>query len=142
MDFAAQFTPIRGVFACFDPSQRGRTGFAVDRLPFPTNSVFSGIELDHDFEQLVKDTRFFPGLKALVQYTAGNAKPFSLDRLPLAASPQNVPDPIDDISIVDSRASRLKSFRWLRYVLLQLAPKFSRYQMVADWLWFCVILAH
>src|SRR3990172_1992140 len=89
MDFAARLAPIGRIFPGFSPTQRCCAGFAVSRLPFPADSALLGIELDQDFEQLVKDTRFFPGLKAFMQNTARNVEPILLDGFPLAAGPQS-----------------------------------------------------
>ena len=142
MNFAAQFATIGRILARFRPTQGSSTRFAIHRLPFPANFAFPGVELDHDFEQLVKYTGFFPGLKALMQNAAGNMEPFLLDRFPLAASPQDIPDAVDHISVIHPRSSRLYPLGWFRNVLLQLAPKFARDLVIVNILRFCVILIH
>ena len=142
MNFATQLAAIGRILARFRPTQGCRTGFAIHRLSFPADFAFPGVELDHEGEQLVKHTRFFPGLKALMQYTARNIKPLPLDRFLLAAGPQDILDSVDHIAVIDAWSSRLDPLGWFRNMLLQLAPKLAENLVKVYVLWFCVILFH
>ena len=56
MNFAARFGSIGRIFACFRAAQGRRAHHAIDRLPFPANPTFPGIELDHLLEQLLEQS--------------------------------------------------------------------------------------
>src|SRR3972149_5824204 len=94
MNFAPLFAPISRVFARFLTAQRRRAHFAVDRLPFPANLSLRLIGQHQVTQHLCKNTLGLPGLKPFVDHTTGYAKPMSVNRLPLAACPKYIPDPV------------------------------------------------
>jgi hypothetical protein len=75
LDLATAFAPISRVLPGLFSAQWRRTGFTIHRLPFPFDSPFLGVELDHDPHDLVEDTQLLPGLEAFMQRAAARPKP-------------------------------------------------------------------
>jgi len=121
MDFCPRFAPIRRVSPGFCTAQGGRHHLAVRRLPFPANLLLSGIEANDYLEQFVKNARPRPFLEALMQGAAGDVEPLALDRFPLAARPQHIPDAINHIPLLHPRSTGSTPFG-LGQMLLQLSP--------------------
>jgi hypothetical protein len=142
VNFASRFAAIGRIFAGFFSAEWRWHRLAVHRLPFPADSQLAGIVAHHDLEQLVKDTRLLPGLKAFMQGTTGNLKPLSLHGFPLTAGPQHEPDAVDDIPVVDSRPAGSNFLRRLGKLLFEFLPQFGRNLMIIYRPGFCVILVH
>jgi hypothetical protein len=117
-------------------AQWSRTALTVNRLPFPLDLAFLGIELDHDLHDLVEDTQLLPGLESFMQRAAAHPKPVFMDRLPLASSPQHIPDPVQYSPVIRSRSSDFTFLGRLRQYFLDLAPQRSGHMKVIDIFWF------
>jgi hypothetical protein len=99
MNLCPAFTAVgRIVSSCFS-TQRSRYRFAVDSLPLPANPALPIVEANQRPQHLVPDTLLLPRLEPFMQDTAGNAEPIAMDCFPLATSPQNVPEAIDDVRL-------------------------------------------
>ena len=97
----------------------------------------STIEADHRAPDLCPDALFLPGLETFMNDTTRNAKPVSVDRLPLAACPQNVPDAVQHGAIVYPRTSRTSFLGLFGKMLLHSAPQAARHSEVVDILGLC-----
>ena len=60
-----------------------------------------------------------------MQHVAGNAEPFAMNRLPLAASPQNVPESVDDCPIVGTWSSWTSFLGGLGQMLFDATPQWT-----------------
>jgi hypothetical protein len=127
MDFASTLASIGWIPARFFASKRRWTRFAIDRLPGPSDTALVSIELHHFSQDGFKDTQLSPGLEALMQGTAAHAEPIPVDSLPLATCPHNVPDTIQDRSIISPRSPWLTGFPRFWQQLLDLLPQHIRY---------------
>ena len=76
-----------------------------------------------------------------MQDTAGNAEPIAMDCLPLAAGPQNVPEPIDDGPIVNSWASWPSFLERFGQMLFDATPQWARDTKIVDIFGLLFILA-
>ena len=140
MDLGTAFTSVSGIASrCFS-AQRCRDRFAVDRLPFPTNSALPIVKANHRLQHPVPDTLLLPGLEPFVQNTAGNAEPSSMDCFPLAASPQNVPEAVDNCPIVSPGSPWPASWRGFGQVFFDATPQRPRDTEIVDILGFLFIL--
>lgn len=117
------FTAVGRIVSCCRSAQRSRDRFAVDCLPFPTNPALPIVEANHRLQDFVPDTLLLPRLESLMQNTAGNAEPIAVDRFPLAACPQNVPEAVDDSPIIGLRTPWPSFFARLRQILFDAAPQ-------------------
>ena len=117
------FTAVGGIVSCGLSAQRSRDRFAVDSLPFPANPALPIVEANHRLQHLVPNTLLLPGLEALMQDTAGNAEPIAVDRFPLAACPQNVPEAVDDSPIVGTRTPWPSFFARFGQMLFDSTPQ-------------------
>jgi hypothetical protein len=81
-----------------------------------------------------------PSLKTFVNHTTANSKPVLVNCLPLAASPQDVPDPIQRGSILSSRTAWSSSLRRSWQKLANRFPKLVGHFEVIDIFRFCGII--
>jgi hypothetical protein len=142
MDLAALFGPISGIIACRTAAQWRRTRTAVHRLPLPQDPFATTIEIQHRAKDLLPDAFLLPGLKAFMQDAAGDAKPTGMNRFPLTASPQDVPDAIHNGMVRFSGSSRAGWSRLFGKVLFRNAPQWARNTEKVHLLWFCGMLFH
>ena len=125
MNFAARFPSVSRVFACLSASQGGWYAFAVQTLPSPTNPAFARIETYHPAHDPFPSSFFLPGLKALMQDTTRDPKPIFVDRLPLAARPKHIPDPIDHWTMLHPGATATFLAGLFGQLAFEYAPQFS-----------------
>ncbi len=140
MNLGAAFTPVSGIASSSFSAQRRLNRFAVDGLPLPANSPLPIVETNHCLQNLVPDTLLLPGLEPFVQNAARNAEPITMDGFPLAARPQNVPEAVDDRTIVGTWASWASFLRRLGQMLLDATPQWAWNTEIIDMLWLCVTL--
>jgi hypothetical protein len=76
-----------------------------------------------------------------MQHTAGNAEPISMDCFPLATSPQNVPEVIDDRPIVSPWTASPALLEWFGQMLFDSTPQWARDTEIVDIFWLLFILA-
>ena len=117
------FTAVGGIVSRRLSAQRSRDRFAVDSLPFPANPALPIVEANHCLQHLVPNTLLLPRLESLMQDTAGNAEPIAVDRFPLAACPQNVPETVDDSPIIGPRTPWPSFFVRFGQMLFDSAPQ-------------------
>ena len=79
-----------------------------------------------------------PGLKPLMQHTAGDTKPIPMYRFPLTACPQHILNLIEDTMVVYTGPPTLLLLRWLRKFALENAPQISWHTKIVWTGWFCV----
>jgi hypothetical protein len=121
-------------------TQRRGNRFAVDGLPFPTDSPLARIETNQAPHNLLPDTLLLPRLESLVQHTAGDAEPLSVNGFPLATSPQHIPDAINNSSVVGTRSAR-SGLHWrFGQIYLDAPPQRTWNTKVIDILWLYVTL--
>ena len=72
-----------------------------------------------------------------MQDTAAYTKPISVNRFPLAASPQHIPDAVEHGACVCRRPAPAPFLGWLGKELLDLAPQGARNAEVVDILRLC-----
>jgi hypothetical protein len=143
MDFAATLGSIYRAFACRLASQRGGTGFGIQRLPFPFDVPLAMIELDHLPHDCRKYAIGLPFLKAIMQGRTAYPKPIPMHSLPLAACPQHIPDTIQHCPIIGSLATRLPILIYPWYQLPDTSPQWPWHMKIIDIIRFCsTILAH
>ena len=141
MNLCPAFTAVgRIVSSCFS-TQRGRYRFAVDSLPLPANPALPIVEANHRPQHLVPDTLLLPRLEPFMQDTAGNAEPISMDCFPLATSPQNVPEAIDDGPIVSPWTPWSSLLERFGQILFDSTPQWARDTEIVDIFWLLSILA-
>ena len=140
MNLCPAFTAVGGISSGSLSAQRSRYRFAVDSLPFPTNPALPVVEANHRLQDLVPDTLLLPRLEPFMQDTAGNAEPIAMDCLPLAACPQNVPQPIDDRPIVGPWTPWSSFLERFGQMLFDTAPQWAWDTEVVDILGFLFIL--
>jgi hypothetical protein len=142
MDFAALFGPIGGIIARIAAAQWRWTRATVHRLPLPQDPFSAAVEIQHRAKDLLPDAFLLPGLKAFMQDAAGDAKPTGMNRLPLTASPQDVPDAIHNGTIRFSGSSWPRWSRLFGKVLFRNAPQLARNTEKVRLLRFCGMLFH
>jgi hypothetical protein len=142
MDLAALFGSIGGIIARIAAAQRRWTRTTVHRLPLPQDPFSTAIEIQHRAKDLLPDAFLLPGLKAFVQDTAGDAKPTSMNRLPLTACPQNVPDAIHNSMVRFSGSSGTRWSCLFGKVLFRNAPQLARNTEIVHLLRFYGMLFH
>jgi hypothetical protein len=130
MDLTPHFGAISGVLAGVLLTQRGRDRFAIHRLPGPANVSGTSIISQHSLHDANKHTLRSPLLKAIMDHTTRNTKKVFLDSLPLAASPQHIPDAIHHCVVVGPWSTWAALF-YFGKLLLDLLPQFSGYLSIA-----------
>ena len=141
MNLCPAFTAVgRIVSSCFS-TQRSRYRFAVDSLPLPANPALSIVEANHRPQHLVPDTLLLPRLEPFMQDTTGNAEPISMDCFPLATSPQNVPEAIDDRPIVSPWTPWPSLLERFGQMLFDSTPQWTRDTEIVDIFGLLFILA-
>ncbi len=123
VDLAPLFAPVCWISAGLFAAQRRWTAFAINRLPVPLDVPFPGIEPDHNLHNSRKDACLLPRLETVMQGTAANSKPILVNRFPLTARPQDIPDAIQDISIVRWWSPSATLPGWLGKHLSDLPPQ-------------------
>jgi hypothetical protein len=86
---------------------------------------------------LFPDGLFLPSLETLMNDTARNTKPVSVNGFPLATGPQNVPDAIQYGTIVSTGTSWTTVLCLFGQVLLHSAPQSARHTKIVDILGLC-----
>jgi hypothetical protein len=132
VDFAAPFASIGWILPGLLAAQGRGTALTVNRLPFPLDFPFLGVELDHDVHDLVEDTQLLPGLEAFMQRAAAHPKPVFMNCFPLASRPQHIPDPVQYGPVIRSGSSDFTFLGRLRQYFLDLAPQRSGHMKVID----------
>jgi hypothetical protein len=92
-------------------------------------------------QHLVPDTLLLPRLEPFMQDTAGNAEPISMDCFPLATSPQNVPEAIDDGPIISPWTAWPALLERFGQMLFDSTPQWARDTEIVDIFWLLFILA-
>jgi hypothetical protein len=121
-------------------AQRRGDRFAVNGLPLPADSSLARIETNQAPHNLLPDTLLLPRLKSLVQHTAGDAEPLSVNSFPLATSPQHIPDAIDDSPVVGTRSTRSRLLWRFGQMYFDAPPERAWNAEVIDILWLCATL--
>ena len=121
-------------------AQRRGDRFAVDGLPLPADSPLARIETNQTPHNLFPDTLLLPRLESLVQHTAGDAEPLSMNGFPLASSPQHVPDAIDDSPVVGTRSARSGLLWRFGQMYFDAPPQRAWNTEIIDILWLCATL--
>ena len=98
---------------------------------------FACIVAHHGAHDLVPDALFLPGLEAIMNDTARNAKPVFVNGLPLTSCPQDVPDAVQYGLIVCPGASWTTFLGWFGKMLLDSAPKTTWHAVIVDILGLC-----
>jgi hypothetical protein len=140
MNLCPAFTAVGRISSSSLSAQRSRHRFTVDSLPFPANPPPPIVKANHCLQDLVPDTLLLPRLEPFMQDTAGNAEPITMNCFPLAACPQNVPEPIDDCPIVDPRTPWPSFLERFGQMLFDAAPQGARDTEIVDTLWLLFIL--
>jgi len=141
MNLCPAFTAVSGIASSCLSTQRGWHRFAIDSLPFPANPTLPIVETNHRLQYLAPDALLLPGLEPFMQDTAGNAEPISMDRLPLAARPQYVPEAINDRPIVSPWTSWPSLLGRFGQMLFDATPQWAWDTEIVDIFWLSFILA-
>ena len=75
-----------------------------------------------------------------MQNAAGNTKPIAVNGFPLAARPQNVPNPIDDRPIISSWSPWASFLGWFRQMFLDSTPQWAWDAEIVNIFWLLFIL--
>ena len=142
MNFATLFGSISRIMARVAATQRGRTRTTVHRLPLPQDMFSATIKSQHRAEDLIPDACLLPGLKTFMQNATGNSKPMGMNRFPLTAGPQDVPEAVHHGMVRFSCASRAGRLFWFGKVLFCNAPQLARNTEKVGLLRFYGILFH
>jgi hypothetical protein len=140
MHLGSTFASVCWIASCSLSAQGRGDRFAVDGLPLPTDSPLARIETNQAPHNLLPDTLLLPRLESLVQYTAGDAEPLSVNGFPLATCPQHVPDAIDGSPIVGPRPARSRLLWWFGQMYFDASPQRAWNTKVIDILWLCATL--
>ena len=140
MNLCPTLTPVSGIVPSFLSPHRSGHRFTVDCLPLPTYPSFSIVEANHCLHDFFPNALLLPRLESFMQNTTGNAKPIFVDSFPLTTRPQNIPESIDDGTIVCTRSSRPSLFGRLRQMLFDSTPQRAWDTEIIDILWLCVTL--
>ncbi len=132
VDLAPLFAPVCRVSPGGGAAQWGRAALAIEGLPVPLDRALSGIEPDHDLHHPGKCAVLPPGLKTRMQRAAAHPKPVFMDRFPLAARPQHIPDTVQDRPIIRWWSARPALLGRLWKQLPDLTPQWPRYMKVVD----------
>lgn len=129
------------IAACRLATQGRGNRLAVDSLPLPANSFLSGIETDQTSHDLPPNALLLPCLESLVQDTAGDTEPLSMNSFPLTTSPQHVPDAIDNSPVVGPRPARSRLLWRFGQIHFDAAPQWARDAEIVDIFGLLFILA-
>ena len=140
VNLGATLAPVGGIASCRLAAQRCGHRFAVDSLPLPANAALAMIEANHRLQDLVPNALLLPGLETFMQDAAGNAEPIAMDRFPLTACPQDVPEPIEHRPIICSWPAWPALLTWFGQVLLDAPPERAWNTEVVDILGLLLIL--
>jgi hypothetical protein len=140
MHLGSTLAPVCGIGACLMLTQWSRNSFTIGSLPLPSDTLVAAIEASHAAEQLVKDALSLPGLEALMEDAAGDTEPVLMYCIPLAASPQDVPDAVDDGAVVCTWTAWPLPLRRLGQVLFESTPQRAWHPKIVNILWFCAML--
>ena len=140
MHFGSTLAPVCGIRACLLLTQRSRNSFTVCGLPLPKDTPLTSIEAGHGAKELVKDALSLPGLEALMEDAAGNTEPVPMYCIPLAASPQDIPDAVDDGAVVCTWTAWPLPLRRLGQVLFDSTPQGAWDAKVVNIVRFCAML--
>ncbi len=132
MNLRTTFAAVGGIAPGRRATQRGSHRFAVDSLPFPADFLLAMVEPSHGSQHLVPDALLLPCLEPLVQDTARNVEPIAVDGFPLAACPQNVPEPIDDGPIISGRSPWPAFLGRFGQMIFDAAPQGARDAEIVD----------
>jgi hypothetical protein len=141
MNLCTAFTAVGGISSGSLSAQRSRHRFTVDSLPLPANPAPPVVKANHRLQDLVPDTLLLPRLEPFMQDTTGNAEPIAMNCFPLAACPQNVPEPIDDRPIVGPWPPWPSFLERFGQMLFDAAPQWARDTEIVDILGLLFILA-
>jgi hypothetical protein len=141
VNLGSLFAAVGGVAPGCLPAQWSRNSFAVHRLPFPADVPLTSVEAYHLLQQLVPDASALPALEALVQDTAGDTEPVTMDSFPLTACPEDIPDTIDNSAVVRSRPTPSACRGLLGQVLFETPPQRTWDMKEIDILGLCVTLS-
>jgi hypothetical protein len=140
MNLTATFATIYRAFTRSVPAQWSGAGFGIQRLPLPFDMPLAMVELHHLLHDGGEYPSVLPVLKALMQGRAAHPEPVSMDCLPLATCPQNVPNPIQNRSVICSLAPCFSRLIHLGDQFPDSPPQRSWYVKVIDILRFCVTI--
>jgi hypothetical protein len=102
----------------------------------------AAIENQHRAKDLLPDARLLPGLKSFMQDDAVDTKPMSMNRLPLTASPQDIPDAVHGRMVRFPGAPRAGKSLLFGKVLFRNAPQWARKTEKVGLPRFCGMLFH
>jgi hypothetical protein len=140
VDFGSTLASVGRILACFFTTKWGRARLAINRLPFPANSLYLSIIQHHLGQRRLKNAQFPPQLETVVEGGATYTKPTSLNRFPLASRPHDVPDAVQHCSIIGWRAAwQTRSFAYWKQ-MLNPVPQFIRHFKVVHVFRFCVTI--
>src|SRR5215217_596521 len=95
---------VGGLVARFLPSQRSRRVFGIHGLPLPRDpAALPCVVLGHPLHELLEDAHLSPLLEAFVDHAGGHSEPITMNGLPLASRPKDIPDSVDDSPVRDPR---------------------------------------
>jgi hypothetical protein len=140
MNLCPALAAVSGIVSSCFSTQRGWHRFAIDSLPFPANPSLPIVETNHGLQDFVPNTLLLPGLETLMQNTAGNTEPIAMDSLPLTTCPQDIPEAIDNCSILDTRTSWPAFLRRFGKMLFDPTPQGTWNAEIIDICWLCVTL--
>ena len=135
MHFGPTLASVCWIRPCGLSAPRRGDRFAVDGLPLPTYSPLARIETNQTPHNLLPDTLLLPRLESLVQHTAGDAEPLTVNGFPLATSPQHVPDAINDSPVVGTRPARSRLLWRFGQMYFDAPPQRARNTEIIDILW-------
>jgi hypothetical protein len=137
MDLTAALGAVGRVLAGGLAAQRGGARAAIDGLPAPLHAARAGIEAHHDPKQVGKEAALLPMLEARMEHAAGNAEPVAVDRLPLTARSQHIPDAVEDGTRIRGWAARATLGGRRRQGTLEAPPDRARDAKVVHGSGFC-----
>jgi hypothetical protein len=140
MNLSAPFSTVGRIATRRLAAQRRWHRFAVNGLPLPADATLSSIEANHRLKDFVPDTFSLPALESLMQDTAGDAEPITVNGLPLAACPQYVPDAVDDGSVVCTRSADTSLLGLFGQVPFDSSPQWAWNSEIIDIFGLCVTL--
>jgi hypothetical protein len=140
MNLTAPFATVYRAFARSFPSQWSGACFGIQRLPLPFDMPLAMVELHHLPHDSGKHLALLPLLKAVMQGCAANTEPISMDCLPLATCPQNIPNPIQNGSVIRSLSPCFSRLIHLWDQFPDPSPHRSWHAKVIDILRFCVTI--
>jgi len=137
MNLTATLGPIRWVLARGFATQRGCTRATIDGLPVPRDALRPRIEPHQDLHDFGKAALLLPGLKAFMQDATGHTEPRAMDRFPLAARPQDMPDAVEHRSRIGGWSSWSALRGRFGQERLDFAPQGTRHAKIVNGSRFC-----